>query len=535
MGIYLNPGNGKFQEALNSEIYVDKTGMLAYTNAVFQTNQKYICISRPRRFGKSMAANMLAAYYDITVDSHRQFDNLKIATDESYEKRINQYNVIAINMQEFLSNATNIDEMLSLLKRRVIFELKAQNEDCVLFDETNLTFTLQDIYVRKKTPYVILIDEWDCIFRERQKDTEGQKKYLDFLRDLLKDREYIALAYMTGILPIKKYGSHSALNMFQEFSMTNQRELEEFVGFTEEEVEEICHRYNRDFEEMKAWYDGYSFLKVKSVYNPKAVVEAALSGVFDSYWTKTETYEALKKYIEMDYDGLREAVTKMLAGSYVRINTGRFSNDMTTFENADDVMSLLIHLGYLAYDFEQEAVYIPNREISKEFYNAVEGAGWQEIIATIKKSRELLESIWRLEEKNVAEGIEQAHYETSVLQYNDENALSYTVSLALYAAREYYTVIREMPTGKGFADIVYIPRKRYADKPAIIVELKRNKSIHGAIAQIKDKQYVKGLEEYKGKLLLVGISYDSITKKHSCVIEEVEKEQIDMVSKEMEN
>lgn len=522
MGIYLNPGNGKFEMALNSDIYVDKTGMIACMNNILKTEQRYICVSRPRRFGKSMATNMLAAYYGCSGDSHSQFDNLKIAEHESYEKHINKYNVIYLNMQEFLSNSKTIDEMLSLLKSRLLFELKMQHQDCLLFDDTNLTFSLQDIYAQKQIPFVVLIDEWDCIFREKQQDTEGQKKYLDFLRDWLKDKEYIALAYMTGILPIKKYGSHSALNMFAEFSMTNQRELEEFVGFTEEEVRQICIEYNRDFEEMKTWYDGYSFLNVKSVYNPKAVVEAALSGVFDSYWTKTETYEALKKYIEMDFDGLREAVVKMLAGNRIRINTGKFTNDMTTFENGDDVLTLLIHLGYLVYDFEKEEVYIPNREISKEFYNAIEGAGWKEVIRAVKNSRELLENVWSMDEEQVAAGLEQAHYETSVLQYNDENALSYTVSLALYAAREYYTVLREMPGGKGFADIAFVPRKKYVDKPAMIVELKWNKTAEGAIAQIKRKQYVKSLEEYKGNLLLVGINYDKESKKHSCVIEQME-------------
>ena len=316
-------------------------------------------------------------------------------------------------MQEFLSNSKEINGMIETLKKRLIFEIKMQNPEVLLFDETNLTFTLQDVYAVKKQPFVILIDEWDCVFRERQKEEDGQRRYLDFLRDLLKDKEYTALVYMTGILPIKKYGSHSALNMFQEFSMTNQREMEKFVGFTEDEVLELCEMYERNFEEMKAWYDGYSFLKVKSVYNPKAVVEAVLSGVFDSYWTKTETYEALKNYIGMNYDGLKDMIVEMLAGSRKRINTGRFSNDMTTFENADDVLTLLVYLGYLAYDFEKEEVYIPNREISKEFYNAVEGAGWTEIVKAVKNSRQLLEDVWNREEEKVAAGIEKAHYEKS--------------------------------------------------------------------------------------------------------------------------
>ena len=301
-----------------------------------------------------------------------------------------------------------------------------------------------------------------------------------------------------------------------------RRVTAEYVGFTAEEVKELGEKYGMDYEETRAWYNGYHFPKVKEIYSPKSVVDAMLAGRYDDYWNRTETYEALRKYIEMNFDGLKDTVIQMLAGSRKKINTGKFSNDMTTFESADDVFTLLVHLGYLAYDSEKEEVYIPNREISKEFYNAVDGAGWQEVARAIRNSSELLESVWNLKQDKVAAGIERAHYETSVLQYNDENALSYTIFLAFYAAREYYTVIRELPTGKGYADIVYIPRKKYADKPAMVVELKWNMSAEGAIAQIKKKQYVKALEEYKGNLLLVGIDYDKEKKGHSCVIEKLE-------------
>ncbi len=523
MGIYLNPTNDKFHRSLNSEIYVDKSELIAYTNNVLGTNQQYVCVSRPRRFGKSMALDMLAAYYGRNKDSRMEFDGLRIAKDPGYVRYMNQYNVISINMQEFLSNSRHVEDMLGMLRKRLLYDIRTQYPDVSLFDENNLTFTMQDIYNQEQVPFVILIDEWDCIFREKKCTENEQKQYLDFLRDWLKDKAYTALVYMTGILPIKKYGSHSALNMFQEFSMTNPRELEAYVGFTEEEVLDLCRRYDRSFDDMKAWYDGYSFLKEKSVYNPKAVVEAMLSGVFDSYWTKTETYEALRTYIELNFGGLKDMVTEMLAGAHQHINTGRFSNDMTTFEDADDVLTLLVHLGYLAYDFEREEVYIPNQEIRKEFYNAVEGAGWTEVVTAIRSSKKLLDAIWNGNEELVAQGMELAHFETSNLQYNDENALSYTISLALYAARQYYTVIREFPSGKGFADMVFLPRKRYTDKPALIVELKWNKTADAAIDQIKDKKYPQCLSEYQGNMILAGINYDRETKEHTCVIEKIEK------------
>ena len=325
---------------------------------------------------------------------------------------------------------------------------------------------------------------------------------------------------MTGILPIKKYGTHSALNMFNEFSMTNPDVLAEFVGFTEREVEELCRKYDRNPEELKEWYNGYHFIKEKSIYNPRSVVQAVLSGICDTYWNRTETFEALRMYIDMNFEGLKDDVLRMMAGESVPVNTGSFANDMVTLNNKDDVLTLLIHLGYLGYDFDQECVFIPNNEIKKEFATAVSVSDWGEVSKALKNSAETLNAIWQGRTSQVVEGIEQAHFETAHIQYNDENALSYTISLALFAARNFYTVYRELPTGKGFADMVYLPRKKFPEKPALVVELKWDKSAKGAIAQIKEKQYCKSLEEYKGNLLLVGVNYDKDTREHTCVIED---------------
>lgn len=518
MGIYLNPGSNKFHMSYRAQIYVDKSELISKLNSLIETEDRYVCVSRPRRFGKTMAANMLAAYYGCDEDTGFIFDKLKISADVSYREHLNKHMVLQLNMQNFLSENNSVEEMLKDLQKEVIAEL-GEFFPGVTDSITSLPRAFEKIYAKTKQTFIILIDEWDCLFREYKNDTNAQKMYLDFLRNWLKDRGYVGLAYMTGILPVKKYGSHSALNMFQEFSMTNPREMEEYVGFTEEEVQKLCEVYHRNFSEMKSWYDGYSFLRVKSVYNPKAVVEATLSGVFDSYWTKTETYEALKFYIEMNYDGLKDMVVEMLAGGHIHINTGKFGNDMSSFESADDVLTLLIHLGYLAYDFTNEEVYIPNREISKEFCNAIEGAGWNEVVKAVKSSKGLLQAIWNGNENVVAEGIEKVHYETSVLQYHDENALSYTISLALYAARQYYNVVREFPTGKGFADLVYIPRKMHSEKPAMLIELKWDKNADTAINQIKDRKYMDSLKDYEGDLLLVGINYDKSSKRHECIIE----------------
>ncbi|MEZ3435285.1 MAG: ATP-binding protein [Lachnospiraceae bacterium] len=523
MGNHLNPGNTLFQMSLNSKIYIDKTRLISYTNSVINTPQRFICVSRPRRFGKSVTAEMLAAYYGKNIDSSSQFHNLSIARDASYQKHLNQYNVIFLNIQKFLSQTHDISKMNTLIEKYLIRELLRDYPNIDYFDDTSLIGCLMDVFTAAKIPFVFIIDEWDCIFREYKTDTESQKLYLDFLRSVLKDQPYAALAYMTGILPIKKYGTHSALNMFDEFSMTNPGPLASFVGFTEDEVKALCITYNMDFEEVKRLYDGYCFEGTTHIYNPRSVVSAMLTRSYDNFWNKTETFEALRDYIVLNYRGLRDTVTELLAGTRKKINTTAFTNDMTTFSSADDVLTLLIHLGYLGYDFKKKEVFIPNSEIASEFCNAVESARWENVTDAIKKSDALLAATINRDVSAVAAGLEAAHMETSLLTYNDENALSCTIALAYYCAREYYMPFREFPSGKGFADIVYIPRKNHPDKPALVIELKWDKSAQGAIQQIKNRCYVESLKGYHGNLLLVGINYDQKTKKHQCLIEPYHK------------
>lgn len=526
MGSYLNPKAKGFQENLNSEIYVDKTLLIEQTNKLINTKQKYICLSRPRRFGKSMAADMLSAYYCCREDTSVLFENLKIASAESYGEHLNRYDVIKVNMQEFLSAADTVNEMLARLKRYVSFDLLDKYENVRFRDENDFIQVMKDVFAATGRPFVILIDEWDCLFREYAHNTEAQRIYLDFLRAWLKDQDYVALAYMTGILPIKKYGTHSALNMFMEYSMTDPGNLAEYFGFTEEEVRVLCSEYRMDFEEAQAWYDGYDLVSESiegkthhAMYSPKSVVESMLRHQYGPYWNQTETYEALKVYIQLNLDGLKDAVVRMMAGEKVMVDISGFSNDMTTMHSADDVFSLLIHLGYLSYDRETRCVSIPNKEIGEVYTTSIKRMeGWSEVARSVEASRKLLQSMWDLDGEAVAKGIDRAHDEISILQYNDENSLSCVIGLAFYFAKEYYTVIREMPSGKGFADIFLIPRPLHRDKPAAVIELKKDKTAEGAIEQIRRKDYVKALADYQGNLLLVGINYDT-DKKHTCVIE----------------
>lgn len=520
MGTYLNPDGSKFEEAVNSDIYIDKTGLLAYTNSVLHTMQKYVCISRPRRFGKSIAANMLTAYYSRGCETRQLFSKYEIARNDTFEKYLNQYNTISVNIQEILSRSKNIEALTDRLKRLILRELQGEYPDVDYFDKADLIECMQDIYAQRKQAFVIIIDEWDCIFREFKEDREAQQMYLDFLRDFLKDKSYIHLAYMTGILPIKKYGTHSALNMFDEFSMIDPGPLARYAGFTEEEVRTLCERYHMDMPEIKSWYDGYSFTDTESVYSPRSVVSCMRFGKIGNYWNQTETFEALKLYIDMNFEGLKDDVLSMIAGKSIPVNIGSFANDMSTFHTKDDVLTLLIHLGYLSYHFDSKTVVIPNEEVRAEYVNSVSASDWGEVSRSLKNSADTLEAIWQNRPKQVAEAVRQAHFETSYIQYNDENALSYTISLALYAARNFYTVHREFTAGKGLADLVFLPRKKFQEKPALVVELKWNKSAEGAIAQIKNREYCRSLKEYQGNLLFVGINYDVKTKEHSCVIEE---------------
>lgn len=514
MGIYLNPGQEDYEMIFNSKIFVDKSLLVENTNEILKKANRFVCVSRPRRFGKSTDANMLVAYYSKGCDSHEIFDHLKISKTASYEKHLNKHNVIHLNMQEFLSDSDSVDEMLDMLNNEVLKELEESYGE--LKSSTNLKKYLKTIYMKYKEPFIFVIDEWDCLFREFKYDKEAQKRYLDYLRNLLKDQSYVALAYMTGILPIKKYGTHSALNMFDEVSMIEPQEYSEFMGFTEKEVKELCDKYQVDFSKMSEWYNGYHLVDNVSIYSPRSVTSAIRIKRFNSYWSQTETFEALQKYIDLNLDGMKDDIITMIAGDEVKVDTSSFQNDMTTFKSKDDVFTLLIHLGYLGYEAIKGTVYIPNNEVKGTFITSIKNSNWGIVTSLFKNANDLLEATWSMDSEKVAKYIQNSHYETSVLQYNDENALSYTISLAYITAKEYYTIVRELPSGKGFADIAFIPKD---DKPAMIVELKYDQAVETGMDQIKKKNYPKALEQYHDNLLLVSISYDKTTKEHHCIIE----------------
>jgi hypothetical protein len=523
MGNYLNIGNDGFT-SIRKGTYVDKTGMISFVNSTLGTKQKLTCVSRPRRFGKSFAAQMLCAYYDRTCDSRSLFEDMEIAKDPSFEEHLNKYDVIYLDMTMFIAGITDIKGVVRELISAIISEVREAYPE--VKQKQTIYETLANVTDASGRKFIFIIDEWDVLFREAKDDAEIQKEYIQFIRSLFKGSltdKIFAGAYITGILPIKKYGTQSAMTDFVECSMLMPMGLAEYVGFTEPEVRALCEQYHVDFDEMKRWYDGYAFRQVKSVYNPNSVMKAVTSGEFSSFWTRTETYESLRLYIDMDFDGLKEAIVQMLGGAHYPIDTESFENDMSTFKNRDDVLTLLVHLGYLAYDAEHMTVRIPNEEIRQEFVRAVKNGSRKELAKLIQSSDLLLEATLDMDGDAVGEIIEEAHNAgCAPLFYNNEQALRSVIRFAYISSVDEFLRVEELPSGRGYADVVYIPKKG-SSMPAIVVELKWNKPADCAIDQIKNRNYPQALEDYGSDILLVGVSYDVKTKKHSCRIEKISR------------
>ncbi len=526
MGIIVNRGNYDFREALNSE-YVDKTGLIAVVNSTLFTRQKFSCVTRCRRFGKSMAAQMLAAYYDETCDSHSLFKGLEIERDASFEKHINKYPVIYIDMTSFITRFEDDDKIASHIDREVRAEIQQTYPDIPCEDGDDLMALLQRVVQNTGKPFFFIIDEWDAICREFPPGSKGMDSYVNWLRRMFKDvsaNTSFAGVYMTGILPIKKYNTQSALNNFLEYSMVEPRKMASYFGFTKDEVRMLAAKHGMDFDELEKWYDGYQIGDEPSMFNPNSVMQAVDIGRCRSFWGSTAAFANVAEYIQRDFDGLKDDIVEMLAGGRAKVNTTKFNNDLSSIRSRDDVLTVLIHLGYLSFDWRREECYIPNREVGGEMVNAVEDTAWTVITRALQQSERLLTATLRGDAETVAHLIEAAHdSNASIFKYNDENTLSCVISIAYYYAHGDYIFHRELPTGKGYADLVLMPRKN-VDKPAIVIELKNNKTASRAIDQIKNRHYTDKVAEYTGDILLVGINYDADTKSHICNIERWEKQ-----------
>ena len=524
MGIYLNPPADAFEAILREKIYVDKSGLIAYINSVLNSSRMLTCFSRPRRFGKSYAAKMLAAYYSKGADSDSLFQGLEISGTDTYTDHLNKYNVLFLDIAWFISISSNIEKTVTEMQENIIEELREAFPDTIGRSVRSLPVALLQISARTGQKFFIIIDEWDALFREASADEALQKSYIQLLRALFKGvqiSQFLAGAYMTGILPIKKYGTQSALTDFREFSMLEPGLLAEYVGFTEKEVRDLCQTNYMDFAEANKWYNGYRFDKTGHVYSPNSIIEAMINKKFSNYWTQTETYESLKLYIDMDFDGLKTAIIDMLGGQKCRIDTGTFQNDMTSLQGKDDVLTLLVHLGYLAYDDDSKEVYIPNEEVRQEFVRAVKNGSRRELVKAVQLSDQLLDATLNLDTETVSEILEEFHQTgTSPKFYNNEQALRSVVIMAYLSSVDHYMRFEELASGKGYSDILFLPNAT-SSKPALLIELKWDKSAPGAILQMKKKNYPQTLKKFKyhGEILLVGINYSTRSKKHTCKIE----------------
>jgi len=524
VGIYLNPGNDNFKKTLAGEIYVDKTDMISVTNRFIDKGNSYVCISRPRRFGKTVTGNMLVAYYSKGCQSEELFSGLNIAKREGFKEKLNKYNVIQIDVNSEYQNSEDKRNLIKIIIQNLKREMREGFPEITFRENANLAEMMLEVYAKTRETFVIILDEYDILVRE-QVDEELFSEYLGFLNGLFKSnplRPAIALAYLTGILPIVRDKVQSKLNNFREYTILNTGDLSPYVGFTQEEVQVLCREHGMDFEECKRWYDGYR-LGENEVYNPESVVRSMQERAYGNYWGMTSSYEAITDRIRQNFSGIREDVIRMLAGESVSVNVTRYINTMTGFKTKSDVFTYLIHLGYLAYDKEEEKCRIPNGEVRREWMNAIEEEpGYEMTDAIIKASEELLKKTLRGDEGAVAEALDVSHvHVTSNRSYNNEDALQSAIYLAYLYALNKYTVVKEMTAGKGYADVTFIPYQQ--GLPAMIIELKHNKCVEGALAQIKDKRYFDSLAHYQGNLLLVGISYDEKEKKHTCKIEKFEK------------
>ena len=524
MGIYVNPGNENLKEALRSEIFVDKSLFISKISRFLNTQQKFICVSRPRRFGKTMIGSLMKAYFSKGCDSREIFSKLKIAKDPCFEENLNKFNVLSLDMGFFYNNSEDKNDVLENLRKELLEDFRKEFQAIEFKEDDSLAKMILRVYDETNTRFVIIIDEYDTLIREKVTD-DIVGKYRSLLNALFKSENLsktIALAYLTGILPIERDKVQSKLNNFDEYTILDPAWTSEFFGFTKNETESLCNEYGMSFAECENWYDGYKIGEF-DIYNPNSVVKAMMRREYGNYWAKTGSYEAISNYIKLDYDGTKIAVAEMLSGREVPVNVVDFQNRLDEIKTKDHVLTYLIHLGYLNYNKKTGLCRIPNSEIKQEWVFALQEAGnFAKIAEMIKDSDTLLYLTQNGVSEEVAAALNKAHSEvSSVLNYNFESSLQAAIMLAFYTARTKYTIIQELPAGYGFADIGFIPKN--PKDPAILIELKCNQDADTAIKQIKNKNYPKVFENYLDNLLLVGVNYDKTTKIHECVIEKYQR------------
>ena len=487
MSLYLNR-NEDFSNYVNDTIFIDKSNLITITNSnISKPSSKFMCVTRPRRFGKTMALSMLNAYYSKGCDSLSLFDKLNIAKDNSYLEHLNKHNVIWIDMANLYTDIRDKNDFFKELETNLLDDLNEAFPNVLKEMDNTISKAIIRINSKLNERFIFLIDEWDVIYREQEYNTKLCDEYTELLRNLFKSSNVsscIDLVYMTGILPIRRYSTQSTLNMFTEYDMINPRELDSFIGFTEDEVKDLCNKYNRDFNKISQWYNGYKLGNV-SIYNPKSVVEAVLSGEYGDYWTKTSAIEAVTNYMNYDNGVLKGIITKMLSGDKVSVNVSRFSNDLTKVNSVDSALTVLIHLGYLAFIKGEELgfgyCYIPNYEIRQEFVNAVLELDWKEIYNPISNSKKLYEETLKGNVEFINTTLDQNHLELAgPFNKNKEDILGVIVEISYYNAKQFYNIKKEDTSILGRSDLSFIPYDNC--HIPLIVELKVNSTPDEVIA-----------------------------------------------------
>ncbi|MCI7024780.1 MAG: ATP-binding protein [Succinatimonas sp.] len=520
----VNVDNLNFQIVRNSE-YVDKSVIIALVNQVIDTEERFICVTRPRRFGKSVTVKMLNAYYSKGCDSKALFSDLNIASKPDFEKHLNQHDVIYLDMTEFADNEENGNKYLENLNTGTVSELKDTYPEC--FDKEK-NYSLPEAIRCLKKRFIFIIDEWDFVFREYPNNSTLQKNFIDLLRALFKGvgERFVELVYMTGILPIARYNTQSALNNFIEYTILKSSNFSQFYGFTENEVKALCEKYNLDFETTKFWYDGYK-VGGYEIYNPNSIKKLITRREFQSYWSYTSAYDLVKEAINLNFEGLKDDIIKLCSGTSIRIyDIESFNTAEKNFPTKDSIYVYLVHLGYLGYNDEDSTIYVPNEETRRELLHSVRDNHWPQYESALKLSEQVVVATYDKDTDTVANLLSKIHEDkVPALEYNNESALRYVVLMSYLATeKDYLAPINEFPTGKGFADIVYLPiNVNSKSKPALIIEIKKDANAKVALEQIKERDYVSRVKEHTDNILLIGINYDSKTKQHTCSIEEYQK------------
>lgn len=507
-----------FTEVAGYKYFVDKSGLIGKMNECMNTPNKYVCITRPRRFGKTLNAMMLASYYSKSANSKNIFDNLQISKDKSYLEHLNKHNVIYMTLNQLPSPNCSYKEFINRYISMIYDDLKEQynvtiNDNMVVSDVFNA------VYNQTGKGFVFILDEWDYIFNNSLFSENDRKSFLKFLEDLLKDKSYVDLAYMTGVLPIAKYSTSSTINMFDEYTFLNDEDFDIYFGFTENEVEKLCSQQNKvSMNELKTWYNGYITPGGHEIYNPRSVAFALRKGRCQSYWTNTGPMDEIIYYINNDVGAVKDDIVSMVSGIPLEIKLKGYSAEQKELNTRNQILSAMTIYGFLSY--HDKTLEIPNKELRIKFDEALEDKSMGEVSKLVLKSNEMLKATLRKDTETMVKILEEAHdINIPVIKYNDENSLSCVVMLSYLSARDEYTIIREMPSGKGFADFIFYPNDK--SKPAFILELKKNSTPEEALKQIREKKYALALKNYTGKKFAVGISWNKKTKEHKIKIEDI--------------